>query len=200
MATEVIREKSAVIPSTRDRAVCSVLGGQLAGLVMAVVMMLVYALFLGQSIFFPVQVIASLLLGHDALTQATPGVIAFGVLLHQLGPSLGWSLVFFGLLMLVKERVDLNRAMMIGFLVGLASIIVDVYLIGPGLQRITAGENLWLQNVPRFWDWAAHMVYGLSLGFFFWAVRSRIESRRGTITRERIPKAAHADEHGVTRD
>jgi len=28
------------------------------------------------------------------------------------------------------------------------------------------GVDIWNREVPLFWDWAAHMVFGLSFGLF----------------------------------
>jgi hypothetical protein len=199
MATEVIRDPTAEVPSTGVRLTSALIGGQLAGLAMAVLLFLVAGLALRVSPLFPVQLIASLLLGHDALAHASPGVLATGVLFHQLVPTLGWSLIFFASVMFIRERLDLNRALMLGFLIGLMSIIVDVYFIGPPLQELTSSENLWMKYLPRPWDWAAHMFFGLSLGYAYWAVRNRIEARRGLVRRIHVPTTVSADEQGVTR-
>lgn len=199
MATEVIRNPAAAVPSTGLRLASALIGGQLAGLAMAVFLMAVAVLALRAGAFFPVQLIASLLLGHDALASASPGVLATGVLFHQLVPSLGWSLIFFAAVMFLRERIDLNRALMLGFLIGMMSMIVDVFLIGPAMQQLTAGENLWMKYLPRPWDWAAHLLYGMSLGYAYWAVRNRIEDRRGLVSRVHVPPTVSADERSVTR-
>lgn len=193
MATEVIRrpDEAGLVPTTGVRLASSLLGGQLAGLVMAAFLAIVFAA-LGKDVLYPFQLIATFLFGHDALVNRTSGVILSGFLFHQLVPCLAWSLVFFGALLFVRRRLDLNSLLMLGFLIGLVSQIVDVYLITPVAQRIMAGENLWLRNVPQLWDWISHALFGLALGFFYWAVRNLIEKRRGV---EHIhPK------HGVTAD
>lgn len=199
MATEIVRDPSAAVPSTGIRVASVLLGGQLAALLMAVVMMVVSVAFLGETVLFPVQLVASILLGHDALTHAGPGVLATGLLFHQLGPALLWSLVYLAMVFAIRERLDLNRALMVGFLIGLASMVVDVYFVGPPLQQVTSGENLWMKYLPRPWDWASHMLFGLSLGFFHWAIRNALEKRRGLVRRIHVPTTVTADDSGVKR-
>ncbi|MFL5320240.1 MAG: hypothetical protein ACJ790_11335 [Myxococcaceae bacterium] len=201
MATEVIRrpDEAGLVPSVGVRLGSSLAAGQLAGIVMAVVMVAVYALILGEHPLYPVQVIASILLGHDALVHRTAGVLLTGVLFHQLVPCLLWSVAYFACVMFARLRMDLNRSLMLGFLIGLISEIIDVYLIAPVLLRMTAGENLWMMHVPRFWDWAAHAVYGLALGFFYWAVRNAIEKRRG-VDHVKVNHGVTADSSGVRRN
>src|SRR4051812_21429057 len=71
-----------------------IITGQIAGLIMAVVVMAVFALFLGKGPLFPVQVIGSTLLGESALQGFNLLAILAGLLLHQLGPSLLWGSIF----------------------------------------------------------------------------------------------------------
>lgn len=199
MATEVIRDPAAAIPTTGTRIASALVGGQLAGLLMVALLMAVSALLLKVSITLPLQLMASLLLGHDALSDAGPAVLATGFFLHQFVASLGWSLMFFASVMFIRERLDLNRCLMIGFLIGIASMVIDVFLIGPPLQEVTSGENLWMKYLPRRWDWAAHMVYGMSLGGFYWLARNAIEKRMGLVKRIHAPTSVTADDSGVTR-
>jgi hypothetical protein len=35
------------------------------------------------------------------------------------------------------------------------------------------GRDIWAAEVPAFWSWAAHLVFGLSLGLVFTSVRRR---------------------------
>src|SRR5947209_3974352 len=74
--------------------VAGIITGQLAGLIMAVVVMIVFALFLGKSPLYPVQVIGSLLFGEPALQGFHFGALIAGLVLHQLGPSLLWGAIF----------------------------------------------------------------------------------------------------------
>src|SRR5437868_14592290 len=78
-----------------ERPVLSgILTGQIAGLIMAVVVMFVFAVFLGKNPLYPVQVIGSALFGESALQGINIGAILTGLILHQLGPSLLWGFVF----------------------------------------------------------------------------------------------------------
>lgn len=47
--------------------------------------------------------------------------------------------------------------------VGLVCQIVDVNLILPPVMNALHGHNIWAEQVPAFWSWAAHLVFGLGL-------------------------------------
>ena len=60
--------KAAVKNVTDSKRIFSgIVTGQVAGLIMAVAVMLVFTLFLGKNPFYPVQVIGSVLFGENAL-------------------------------------------------------------------------------------------------------------------------------------
>ena len=61
----------------------------------------------------------------------------------------------------------------IGVAVGVASQLVDVNLLLPPIMRALHGHDIWAAEVPAFWSWAAHVVYGLALGLLFTSVRGR---------------------------
>src|SRR5579883_147847 len=135
------------------------LTGQVSGLIMAAVVMAVFTLFLGKGPLFPVQVIGSFVTGDAALHGFhAPSFIA-GLLLHQLGPSLGWGLAFGLLVGLFGLRGGKLAAAAIA--VGLVSQVVDLNLIGSRAFVYFHGHDIWAENVPAFWSWAAHLVFGL---------------------------------------
>ncbi|HTL11280.1 MAG TPA: hypothetical protein VL588_02250, partial [Bdellovibrionota bacterium] len=68
--------------------------GQIAGLIMAVVVMAVFTIFLGKGPLYPVQVIGSALFGESALQGINVSAILAGLVLHQAGPSLLWGAIF----------------------------------------------------------------------------------------------------------
>src|SRR4051812_38800695 len=84
----------AVERAASEELVPAIITGQIAGLVMAVVVMLVFVVFLGHGPLYPVQVIGSLLFGDAALQGTNLGAIVAGLLLHQGGPALFWSIAF----------------------------------------------------------------------------------------------------------
>ena len=61
----------------------------------------------------------------------------------------------------------------LGVAVGVASQLVDVNLLLPPVMRALHGRDIWAAEVPAFWSWAAHVVFGLSLGLLFTSVRRR---------------------------
>jgi hypothetical protein len=139
--------------------------GQLSGLLMAVVVMAVFTLFLGKGPLFPVQVIGSILFGDVALQGFHLPAFLSGLLLHQLGPALMWGLVFGGAVHLLGVRRG-SGLLALGVAVGLLSQLVDVHLVLPAAFEALHGHNIWAEQVPAFWSWAAHLVFGLGLGLY----------------------------------
>ena len=155
-----------------EELVPAIITGQIAGLIMAVVVMLVFVVFLGKGPLYPVQVIGSLLFGDAALHGIHVGAVIAGLLLHQGGPALFWSLVF-GLVVHAWRIEGAARLAALGVAVGVASQLVDVNLVLPPIMRALHGHDIWAAEVPAFWSWAAHVVYGLALGLVFTSVRRR---------------------------
>lgn len=142
-----------------------ILAGQVAGLIMAVVMMAVFTVFLGKGPLYPVQVIGSAVYGDAALQGFHVGAFIAGLLLHQLGPPLVWGSIFG----LTVNKLDARRGgalVATAVIIGLASQVVDVNLILPPVMTALHGHNIWAEQVPAFWSWAAHLVFGLGLLVF----------------------------------
>lgn len=139
-----------------------ILAGQISGLIMAVVMMLVFAVFLGKSPFYPVQVIGAFVFGDAALQGFHFPALVAGLLLHQLGPSLFWGATLGVIAYFLKVP---SGAAFVSFAIalGLLSQAIDVNLIMPVVMTILHGHNIWAEQVPSFWSWAAHLVFGLGL-------------------------------------
>lgn len=148
----------------RRTIVSGIVAGQLAGLVMAGVVMIVFALVLGKNLFFPVQVIGSALFGESALKAFNPAAILAGVLLHQAGPSLLWGIVF-GLLASGLAITSVRSSLALGILIGVVSMI-GPYLLIPAVMNALHGTDFRNREVPLLWDWAAHIVFGLSFAVF----------------------------------
>lgn len=143
------------------------LSGQIAGLIMAVVMMAVFTLFLGKGPLYPVQVIGSFIYGDAAIQGFNLKALLAGLLLHQGGPSLLWGLVFGGAIYALDLRWGATLVLL-GVAVGLISQLIDVNLVVPIAMRALHGHDLWAEQVPAFWSWAAHLVFGLGLAVFPW--------------------------------
>lgn len=139
--------------------------GQIAGLIMAFVMMVVYAAFLNQHLLYPVQIIGSTLLGEEALIGFNWSAIFTGLVLHQLGPALFWGLAF-GSVAKFYAIQTVRESLALGFLVGVVAMIVDVYYFVPIIMNYFNGVNIWAREVPLGWDWAAHLVFGFSFGLY----------------------------------
>ena len=149
----------------------AILTGQAAGLIMAVVIIVVFMVFLGKAPLYPVQVIGSALFGEAALQGTNVPAVLVGLLLHQAGPSLLWG-VLFGLLVPFFHIETVKESVLLGALVGVISMIGPFLLI-PSLMHARFGVDIWTREVPLFWDWAAHLVFGLSFALYP-AIRDRV--------------------------
>lgn len=162
--------------SLRHDLIAGVLAGQVAGLVMAVVVMAVFTIFLGKGPLYPVQVIGSLVYGDAALDGVHIGALAAGLLLHQLGPALVWGIAFG----FAVNRLDLRGGpalVVLAAVTGLASQVLDVGVLVPAAMNALHGHDIWAEQVPAFWSWAAHLVFGLGLLSFPW-IAARLAARR----------------------
>lgn len=156
-------------------ALTGAIAGQISGLVMAMVMMLVFTLFLGKGPLYPVQVIGSFVFGDAALEGFHLGAFASGLILHQLGPSLVWGTLFGVAVNKLGIRAGAGLvALAIG--IGLGSQIVDVNLLMGPMMNALHGHDIWAEQVPAFWSWAAHLVFGLGL-LVFPQIASRLDRR-----------------------
>jgi len=157
--------------SMRHDLIAGVLTSQIAGLMMAGAMMVVFTI-LGKGPLYPVQVIGSLVFGDAALVGFHLPAFLTGLVLHQAVASLLWGLVF----ALIANKLQPRHALValaIGLAVGVVSELLDVGLIVPAVMNARFGHNIWAENVPRFWGWVAHLVFGVSFVVFPW-VRNRL--------------------------
>lgn len=144
--------------------ISGIVTGQVAGLIMAVVVMLVFAVFMGKSPLYPVQVIGSMAFGESALPDFHLGALLAGLVLHQVGPSLLWG-VLFGLLAKNFSIQSTGQALVFGLAVGVIAM-VGPYVLIPFLMNTLHGVDIWNREVPLFWDWAAHLVFGASFALY----------------------------------
>ncbi len=144
----------------KTQLISGIVTGQIAGLIMAVVIIIVFVLFYGKTFYFPVQVIGSTFFGEAALKGFNMGAFLTGLLLHQLGPSLLWGIIYG----LVASKISIEssaKALLIGVCVGVVSMVGPYFLI-PFVMNTLQGVDIWNREVPIFWDWAAHIVFGVS--------------------------------------
>jgi hypothetical protein len=175
LATTHATTQPTVDTTLSEDLVAAIVTGQIAGLIMAVVVMLVFTLFLGHGPLHPVQVIGSMVFGDAALRGIHVGAILVGLVLHQLGPSLFWALVFGAIVHASGIRRGAG-VVALGAIIGLISQVVDVNLLMGPIMRAFHGRDIWAAEVPAFWSWAAHLVFGLALGIFP-SVYQRVEAR-----------------------
>lgn len=71
----------------------AIITSQVAGLIMAVVVMAVFTIFLGHGPLYPVQVIGSIAFGESALNGFQLPALFAGLVTHQL-VALAWGVVF----------------------------------------------------------------------------------------------------------
>ncbi len=157
---------SSIAEATRRKStmISGIVTGQVAGLIMAVVMMAVFALFLGKSPLYPVQVIGSTFTGEASLHGFHLNALLAGLLIHQLGPSLLWGAVF-GFFASRWYVESAGQAVALGVGIGVFAML-GPYLLIPPVMRALQGADIWNREVPMLWDWAAHLVFGLSFALF----------------------------------
>lgn len=147
----------------RNVLIAGILTSQVAALIMAVVMMAVFAVFLGKSPLYPVQVIGSTIYGEQALQGFQTNAFLAGLVLH-LAVAFAWGLVFCVFAAVFGAETALKAGMM-GVVVAILSM-VDAYVFVPHVMLSRHGVDIWNREVPIFWDWAAHMVFGASFAFY----------------------------------
>jgi hypothetical protein len=145
----------------------ALVAGQAAGLVMLSAAMFLSAV-RGKSPLYPLQVFTALIQGEPSLRRLSVSSVLPGFLAHQAGPSVLWSRLFGLVVGLSRRHFSLTLALLVGVLVGAIALVVDGYVLMPGIQQQLHGHNLWAENVPRWVAWTTHLVYGSSLGFFYW--------------------------------
>lgn len=151
--------------ATRRAVIAGAVTSQLAALIMAVVVMLVFTVFLGKGPLYPVQVIGSVVYGENALQGFQPSALIAGLIAHQL-VGLAWGLVF-GVAAAALNVTTATRAATLGIAVAVISMI-DSYLFVPVVMNHFHGTDIWNREVPMFWNWAAHIVFGLGFGLYPW--------------------------------
>lgn len=153
----------------------ALLAGQIAGLAFLAIWCLgTLAFFRETSGIWPLRVMASFLMGDGALT-APPGlVIVLGLVVNQFIPSLLWSLLFGWVVVGPLVRTSLARSLVLGGLVGFLAVAAGVQLILPPIAGVLFDENLWWSSLPRWWDWVAHLCFGVTMGWFFEVLRPRL--------------------------
>jgi len=156
---------------------------------MAAVMIAVFTLVLGTGPLHPVQVIGSLVFGEAALSGLHLPAVLAGLVLHQAGPSLAWGLAFGALVHATSPRR--GGLLLLGAAVGVLSQLVDVGVLVPVAMRALHGRDLWAEQVPALWSWAAHLVFGLSLACFPW-ILDRLGDRPAPMGRPLAIRTAKA--------
>jgi hypothetical protein len=163
-------------PTFGHELIAGAKAGQVAGLAMAVALMAISGVFLGQGLFYPLQLIAAAVLGDGAMGPVDARAIVVGILIHQFGPSLVWGFVFGAVVWAAKPRGSV-ALLMWGLFVGAVAQVFDVYVLLPLLSGELSGrlpflgplqrENLWV-HIPAAASWLAHLVFGLGLSLYPW--------------------------------
>ncbi|MEW5848137.1 MAG: hypothetical protein AB2A00_04955 [Myxococcota bacterium] len=136
--------------------------GELAGVVMMTVLVVAFPLAMGRSPLVPLQVIGAFVFGDTATEAAHLPSLVAAVVLHLMGPSLLWGLVAGALVFALNVR-RFPSLLPLGLMVGVLAQVVDVNMVLPPAFQALHGHNIWAENIPTFWSWVAHVVYGLTL-------------------------------------
>lgn len=164
-------------PPQRRTLVAALVAGQIAGLLFLGWLVLASATVIHpRDPLRPLQLIGAFFLGEAHLGR-TDAAALLGLVVNQLGPALGWSLVFGGALLLGVPR-RMGPLLVLGASLGLLAAFVDGYLLAPPIGGVLQGRNAWGRHLGWFWDWSAHLGYGLALGWFFAVLSPRLSRRR----------------------
>lgn len=147
--------------------------GQLGGLAFLAIWLFAYAIsFRGVPWTWPLQVIASFLLGADALYAPSAATFVVAVLLNQ-AVALAWSMALGWVVMSTVYAPRLATNVVAGLLLGLLAAFVDTVFLVPPLFWILQDMNPWWGALSRSWDWLAHIAFGMSTGWFLEVFRPR---------------------------
>lgn len=165
------------------RVLAAAVAGQIAGLIFLAFWVLAYLAFRTEEPFdWPVRMIASLVLGEAAVEAPAALTWVVGLLVNQLLPALAWSMAFAWIAMSPRFTIRLSTCVTLGLVIGLAAMMVDVFFLIPPVLSVLHDRDFWWDYTPRPWDWAAHIAYGMSLGWFFVVLQPRIEGRGSVAT------------------
>nr|WP_298138451.1 hypothetical protein [uncultured Pseudomonas sp.] len=140
----------------------SVWAGIIAGVVFMIAQMLLVMLFLQQSPWGPLRMIAAILLGRDVLTPAAgfdavvmlAAMAVHFVLSAAIGLIVGW----------IVHRLSGTSAILIGLAAGLVIYFINFYLIAPIVFP-------WFTQAQNWVTLLAHALFGLVLGGSYAALR-----------------------------
>ncbi|AKU90242.1 hypothetical protein [Vulgatibacter incomptus] len=164
------------------RFLACIAAGQLAGLAFLGFLVLVYLAFESERPFeWPVRVVAGFLLGEKALEAPDGLTYALGIGVNQLIPALFWSAVYAWFVMSPRFPTRNSTCIALGLGIGVLAIAVDVYFILPPGMTVLHDQDFWWEHIRRSWDWIAHGVYGLAMGYFFTVLQPRIEKVRPSV-------------------
>lgn len=127
--------------------------GLVAGIVMALVTMMITAL-MGMGLWALPAMIAALLLGPPATMGVTAGVIMIGLVIHMV------LSMMFGVVYAAIVNFFSHEFLLTGTLFGLLLWIVNFYVIGlfvPGARMMAQNEPIWLAIM-------SHLIFGVTLG------------------------------------
>ncbi len=173
--TSPFNNQSVQSSSMGDAVIAAAITSVLASLIMAAVVMLVFTVFLGKGPIYPVQVIGSAIYGESALIGFNAPAFLAGLVLHVL-VGLAWGVVF-GIVAAFTRVTTPAKALITGIIVAAVSMI-DTYVFVPIVMNALQGVDIWRREVPMFWNWAAHIVFGVSFALYpavlaKWLNRSR---------------------------
>lgn len=142
-----------------------IIAAEASALIMGATMMAVFTIFLERHPLFPFQVIASFALGSAAVETQTAGAVFLGLAIHLLGPTIFWGATF-GVLVYFLNVCRGSTLVILGLGIGIMAQIVDVNAMVPGMYTLLHGRDIWTENVPLVWSWAAHLIFGVVLGAY----------------------------------
>lgn len=154
--------------AVKRSVVKSLVTGQIAGLVSAVVLMLLFALN-GVNPLYPLQVIGSLVLGQTYLQDINAAAVIMGLVVHQGVFAVILGLVF-GAVASSTPVTTYMKAASIGLGLGVVAMILPTLLF-PAFTVPVHGADIWNSEIPMALSWITFLVFGVSFGVYPWVAQ-----------------------------
>jgi hypothetical protein len=145
--------------------VAGVIASMIGATLMAIVMIVAFTRYDGRPLYYPLEIVGTFLFGDISMLSPRWEIYPTAAALH-FGVCAMWGMGYAFAATLLRVDKSIVYALLLGLVVGQTALLVDIDLIAPALQNRLWGHDLWTENVPPIFSWLAHVVFGLSLGFF----------------------------------
>jgi uncharacterized membrane protein YagU involved in acid resistance len=132
--------------------------GVIAGFFFALLMMILIPLFMGESAWTPVRMVAAIVMGERAL-ESTTAAFDTSLAIVALFVHFALSILYAVILAYLIYRLETASALLVGALFGLTLYVINFYAFTGLFAWFAVGRN-WISVV-------AHLTFGLMLAFAY---------------------------------